>query len=155
VSRAFFIDEAAPADLDALLLLEQRCSPHPWTLRHFAGAVDPALRTRTLALRQVVAPDEPVRIVGFCAYRRVADEVHVENLAVDAAFRRQGWARCLLRTALDAAVKDGARRALLEVREGNVPAQRLYESEGFACVGRRNRYYDSPVEDALVLSRTL
>jgi [ribosomal protein S18]-alanine N-acetyltransferase len=152
VSGAFFIDAASAADLDDLLLLEQRCSTHPWTARHFAGAIDPALRTRTLVLRSV---DDDVRVAGFCAYRRVADEVHVENVAVDAPYRRQGWARLLLRTALGAAMKDGARSAFLEVRQGNVAAQRLYESEGFACVGRRSRYYDSPIEDALVLSRAL
>jgi ribosomal-protein-alanine N-acetyltransferase len=152
VSRPFFIGEATGADIEALRLLEERCSPHPWTARHFTGAIDPALRTRTLVLRRVAGT---ALVVGYCAYRRVADEVHVENLAVEAALRRQGWARLLLRTALGAALKDGARRALLEVRQGNVAAQRLYEVEGFVCVGRRSRYYASPLEDALVFTRDL
>jgi ribosomal-protein-alanine N-acetyltransferase len=39
----------------------------------------------------------------------------------------------------------------LEVRESNLPAQRLYEAIGFREVGRRRRYYQRPVEDAVVL----
>ena len=39
----------------------------------------------------------------------------------------------------------------LEVRESNVAAQSLYQSAGFQQVSRRRRYYEEPVEDALVM----
>jgi ribosomal-protein-alanine N-acetyltransferase len=60
---------------------------------------------------------------------------------------------------LDAVLIEMARRgvanAYLEVRESNKAARRLYESRGFREIGRRERYYRRPVEDALVLRRTL
>ena len=36
----------------------------------------------------------------------------------------------------------------LEVREGNASARRLYERLGFRLVGKRDRYYKNPTEDA-------
>jgi len=45
----------------------------------------------------------------------------------------------------------GARRATLEVRHSNEPAQRLYERFGFTVAGIRRGYYTNPAEDALVL----
>ena len=39
---------------------------------------------------------------------------------------------------------------LLEVRESNTPARRLYEKLGFALEGRRPGYYQDPGEDALL-----
>ena len=52
---------------------------------------------------------------------------------------------------LDAAVERNATRATLEVRAGNVPAQRLYEKLGFAADGVRRRYYRDG-EDGLIMT---
>jgi ribosomal-protein-alanine N-acetyltransferase len=152
---AAFIDAATRADVDALLAVERRCSTHPWTERHFIGEMDEALRTRTLAVRALVPAHAMPVVVGFCGFRRVSDEVHIENLAVDPDYQGHGFGRLLLRTALGAAIRDGARLALLEVRAGNARAQRLYESEGFHLTARRTAYYAEPIEDAVVLLRHL
>jgi ribosomal-protein-alanine N-acetyltransferase len=154
VSR-HFIAEAAAADADALVAVEARCSTHPWSRRHFVAEMDRVLRTRTLVVRRLDPETGAVNIVGFCSFRRVADEVHVENLGVDPGERRQGLGRFLLRTSLGVALGDGARVAFLEVRVGNHAARRLYESEGFKVVGERRGYYSEPLEDAVVLLRPL
>jgi ribosomal-protein-alanine N-acetyltransferase len=39
----------------------------------------------------------------------------------------------------------------LEVRSSNTAAQALYAGLDFKPAGRRPRYYDSPVEDAIVM----
>jgi len=39
----------------------------------------------------------------------------------------------------------------LEVRAGSLGARRLYEGLGFVEVGRRVRYYDEPVDDAVLM----
>ena len=60
---------------------------------------------------------------------------------------------------LDAALIEmsarGVRTAFLEVRESNSAARALYNSRGFIEIGRRSKYYRRPVEDALVLRRSL
>jgi len=43
----------------------------------------------------------------------------------------------------------------LEVRESNEAALKLYEEMGFLCIGRRSDYYRDPVEDAVLLSKSL
>jgi [ribosomal protein S18]-alanine N-acetyltransferase len=135
-----------PADAEALALLEESAS-HSWSESQ---------------LREELARSEPdgvlvlegrTGLVAYCAMRLVLDEVHIMNLAVHDVARRGGRGRFLLRMALARARRAGARRALLEVREGNTAARALYEAFGFAAVGRRKAYYTNPVEDALVLSR--
>jgi ribosomal-protein-alanine N-acetyltransferase len=79
------------------------------------------------------------------------EEGEILNLAVLPRDRRQGIARRLLATGLEALLTEGVREAYLEVRESNEPAITLYRSAGFRPVGLRPDYYRNPPEDALVL----
>jgi ribosomal-protein-alanine N-acetyltransferase len=91
-------------------------------------------------------------IAGFIVSRLMAGELHINNVAVRPEFRRQGIAAQLLTAVLTAGRIQGARLAFLEVRTGNAAAQGLYQSCGFQVAGRRKRYYNQPVEDALLMS---
>jgi ribosomal-protein-alanine N-acetyltransferase len=90
-------------------------------------------------------------IVGFFAGWTVEDELHVNNIAAHAQFRRMGIGRSLL----TAGIEEGTNRAvafvLLEVRASNEAAQSLYRNMGFTYVGRRRDYYRLPTEDAFVM----
>ncbi len=39
----------------------------------------------------------------------------------------------------------------LEVRESNIPAINLYKKFGFLEHGKRPRYYQAPIEDAIIM----
>ncbi len=91
-------------------------------------------------------------IAGFIISRLIAGELHVNNVAVRPQYRRQGIAAQLLSAVLSAGRNQCARLAFLEVREGNAAAQGLYQSCGFQVTGRRRRYYNQPVEDALLMA---
>jgi ribosomal-protein-alanine N-acetyltransferase len=84
-----------------------------------------------------------------------ADEGEIANLAVAPSGWGSGTGRRLLNAALAEALARGAAAVYLEVRDSNDRARRLYHSSGFEEVGRRRRYYRRPVEDAIVLRRTL
>ena len=43
----------------------------------------------------------------------------------------------------------------LEVRESNMPAIRFYEKFDFKRVGLRKNYYKNPMENALLMTKTL
>jgi ribosomal-protein-alanine N-acetyltransferase len=86
---------------------------------------------------------------------RVLDEAHIATIAVHPAFRRRGIARQLLTTAMDAAYTEGARIYHLEVRAGNLAAQKLYEALGFEIVGRRPKYYKDNGEDAVLMTKVV
>ena len=78
--------------------------------------------------------------------------MHILNLAVAPAHRRQGVARQLVLDAIKRAYAKGARRAFLEVRESNTAAQKLYSNLGFTGSFARKDYYDSPTEDAVIMA---
>lgn len=102
-------------------------------------------------IREVV--DGVPRVIGFCSFWRVLDELHLNNLAIDPAHRRSGAGTALLTEVLRQGAALGARRTTLEVRRSNEEARRLYARLGFEVAGVRRAYYTNPVEDALVLWR--
>ena len=104
---------------------------------------------------EVRVDTEDSHLAGAVAWREAADEAEILNLAVGSAWRRKGIGRSLMETALAELASSGAGRVFLEVRESNAGAQMFYCKLGFAEQGRRRNYYRDPLEDALLLSRTL
>jgi [ribosomal protein S18]-alanine N-acetyltransferase len=87
--------------------------------------------------------------IAFLLAWRVADELHVINVATHPDFRRRGAGRVLLDTALAHAVREKARLVLLEVRRSNRAAIGLYRARGFTVMGLRRAYYADNSEDAI------
>lgn len=92
---------------------------------------------------------------GFLSARVSAGELHINNIGVHETARRRGIGNALMQAAVVAAMRQGARAAILEVRAGNVAAQSLYRRYGFEVVGRRRQYYREPPEDALLMRASL
>jgi ribosomal-protein-alanine N-acetyltransferase len=82
----------------------------------------------------------------------IVDEAHIATIAVHPDFRRQGIGEQILLHALRAARNEGAQRAFLEVRAGNVAAQAMYQKYGFEVAGVRPGYYKDNNEDALLMN---
>jgi ribosomal-protein-alanine N-acetyltransferase len=81
----------------------------------------------------------------------IVDEAHIATIAVHPDFRRQGIGEQILLHALRDIQDEGARRAFLEVRAGNLAAQAMYKKYGFEVTGVRPRYYKDNNEDALLM----
>jgi ribosomal-protein-alanine N-acetyltransferase len=139
---------SSEADIEAIIAVEHASFTNPWTRDMYVAE----LENRGVSFF-FVARDERRRVVGFCAFWRVLDELHINNLAVLPEARRTGIASALLRRVLAEGAKLGARRATLEVRRSNDIARHLYERFGFSVAGVRRGYYSQPTEDALVLWR--
>lgn len=65
----------------------------------------------------------------------------VDNLVVDAAWRRRGIARALLEQALRWCRERGLAGVMLETQSNNVPACRLYQRCGFVLGGFDREFY--------------
>jgi ribosomal-protein-alanine N-acetyltransferase len=139
---------ASPSDLDALLAIERASFTNPWTREMYAAE----LENEGVSF-VYLAKDAERHVVGFCSFRRIFDELHINNLAVEPVRRREGIGSALLGYVFTEGGRLGARRATLEVRRSNDPARCLYERFGFSVAGVRRGYYTNPVEDALVLCR--
>lgn len=139
---------SALAEIDAILAVERASFTNPWTREMYLAELD----HQGVAFFYV-ARDAGRRIVGFCSFWRVLDELHINNLAVLPECRRLGVASALLARVLEVGASMGSRRATLEVRHSNDAARRLYGGFGFVVAGVRRGYYTNPIEDALVLCR--
>ena len=93
-------------------------------------------------------------LVGFAFVSRVLDEAELYQIAILPAAQGRGVATALLHELIERLQVLGVIRLMLEVRESNVAAIRLYESFGFVLDGRRKGYYCLPKgrEDALLYS---
>ncbi|WP_449468376.1 ribosomal protein S18-alanine N-acetyltransferase [Stenotrophomonas humi] len=136
-------------DLEAVMEVELRAYPFPWTLGIFQDCLRAGYPGRVLLLDG--------RIAGYGMLSIAADEAHVLNVCVDPQVQSRGLGRHLLRELVRAARQRGAVRVFLEVRPSNTPAIALYHSEGFNEIGRRPRYYptENGREDALVMAMEL
>jgi [ribosomal protein S18]-alanine N-acetyltransferase len=142
------IRPATPADIPLMRALElQADTAAHWAEREY-GALFALDAPRRIAL---VAAEASNHICGFLIARCGLDEWEIENVVVDAGRRRSGIGTALVDELLRQAGHGRVPAILLEVRESNHPARRLYEKIGFSEVGRRPQYYTNPVEDALLL----
>ncbi|MCC6954947.1 MAG: ribosomal protein S18-alanine N-acetyltransferase [Deltaproteobacteria bacterium] len=95
------------------------------------------------------------QLIAYAINNLITDELHVLTLAVHPAFREQGHGAHLVDGLLTEARNRGARSVFLEVRKGNLPAQKLYERFEFCFIGIRKEYYSDNREDAFVLKRLI
>lgn len=145
-------------DLLEVVQIEQISELSPWGWDAYHREMQSPEEVVMLAARASVlgsGPGDRRPVVGFILARLIADELHVNNVAVRPEFRRNGIASRLLGAVLKWGGRKGSRRALLEVRAGNTVAQALYRRSGFEVTGRRRRYYRAPVEDALLMTVSL
>ncbi|MFT4247787.1 MAG: ribosomal protein S18-alanine N-acetyltransferase [Pseudomonas sp.] len=136
-------------DLDAVMEIERRSYPFPWTRGIFRDCLQagyPGL---------VVEQDQ--QMIGYGLVSIAADEAHLLNVCIDPSRQSLGHGRQLLRALIQLVRDRGACRVFLEVRPSNVGAVALYQSEGFNEIGRRPRYYPAQHgrEDALVMAMEL
>jgi ribosomal-protein-alanine N-acetyltransferase len=95
------------------------------------------------------------RVVAAMVIWRILDEAHIATIAVLPDFRQQGIGKLLLKTGMREAYAEDARVYHLEVRAGNLVAQKMYLDFGYTIVGRRLRYYKDNGEDALLMTLDL
>ena len=131
-------------DVSAVVAIERASYTMPWSEATFRGL----LRRRDAEL---VSAEAGGAVIGYAAFWCVVDQGELGNVAVSAAWRGFGIGARLVEDIIQRAARRGVREVFLEVRPSNSVARKLYERLGFRPVGRRRRYYQAPVEDAIVL----
>jgi ribosomal-protein-alanine N-acetyltransferase len=150
------ISRMSEHDLLEVVEMELTCGLSPWgwdAYHHELGQGSAAIML--VAATDGKALEQGHRLAGFIVARVIADELHVNNVAVRPELCRHGIGASLLRAVLERAKRQGSVSAWLEVRAGNQAAQTLYERCGFQIAGRRRNYYHQPVEDALIMKATI
>ena len=79
------------------------------------------------------------KIVGYIFQRKIFDENHIINLAIDIPYQHRGYGKFLLMKILEK--DDNDTNVFLEVKEANLPDVKLYIDLGFEEVDRKEGYY--------------
>ena len=155
--RDVYLAQMTEHDLLEVVEIEETCGLSRWGWEAYHAELTGNRNSIMLVARwrEGTGSKPGYGVLGFIAARLAAGELHINNVAVRSAYRRQGMARALMETAIDEATRRGAHAAFLEVRAGNEAAQALYSRCGFRVAGRRAAYYTHPREDALVMSLSL
>src|SRR5918994_1327017 len=143
-------------DLLEIVQIEEQSGLSRWGWAAYYAELQGA--NRDLMLIAKPAPSSIIEagpIVGYIVARETAGELHINNVAVRAEYRRRGIGAALLGRVLAEARRRKANAAFLEVRSANLAAQTLYEKCGFKAIARRADYYSDPREDAVVMSLLL
>lgn len=125
-------------------VLERGCISEPWSFESFLSE---AQKPGGIVLAAVSETGEVCGLVTGCC---ILDEAEITNVAVVPECRRSGIGGMLLEAFF---AEVGGASVFLEVRESNVAAIGLYRKFGFAQIGVRKRFYNNPVEDAVLMVR--
>ena len=135
-------------DIPAVAGLEQKLFPiDAWPLELF---FDEFAQTET---RHYLVAEADGELIGYCGVMVVGTTADIQTIGVLPDYEGRGTGTLMLTQMLAEARRRGATETLLEVREDNPRARRLYERFGFEHIHTRRGYYRDGVS-ALVMRLT-
>ncbi|MCA1772150.1 MAG: ribosomal protein S18-alanine N-acetyltransferase [Halomonas sp.] len=144
------ITELRDNDVSALMVLEA-CA---------LSGVSAALLSEALGSDKacVLGDWQENQLIGYALLARLPFDAELQAIGVRPEQRGQGVGDQLLKAVLAVAARWQSERVLLEVRESNAAAIRLYKGAGFQQDGCRRNYYPAAEgaagrESALLMSR--
>ncbi len=137
------------SDLSQIILIEREIFLFPWSLVNFADSIRAGYLCRVM--------EEQNAILGYSIMMMGPDEAHILTLGIGAQWQKKGLGEKLLKYLIQLASEKHAKSMLLDVRESNHGAARLYKQLGFQQIATRKGYYPAMCgrEDALVMRLAL
>src|ERR1017187_8183279 len=136
--------------LDRVTAIDAAAGDVHWTRDQFAQELKGEFR-RFFVVVEEGAPD----ILAYGGYWKAGPEAQITNLVVRPESRCRGIGKRLTEFILDCARGEMCTTCTLEVRHSNIHAQSLYKALGFEVKGTRPKIYQDPVEDAVMMEKTL
>ena len=142
------ITRAMASDLDAICALETQGFDHAmWGPRAWADEIEGEDRG-------VFVAREDGDVLGVATFSSVFEIAELLRVVVAPDHRREGIGTALLGAGYHWASEREAETLMLEVEDGNEPAQAMYAALGFTPISRRADYYGQGL-DAVVMSRDI
>ncbi len=144
--------EIVPMDisyLDEVAEIEEDSFSLPWSKKE----LEREITTNNLGI--YIAARHKGHVVGYAGMWHVVTEGHITNVAVKESYRRCGVGTKLVLGLVQIAQEREMIGITLEVRIGNLGAQRLYTKHGFKPEGFRKNYYSDTNEDAVIMWKYL
>ena len=143
-------------DIPQVVQMGQHYFAHPWTQEDYKKHYQEQDKIYLVCMQEKPCMQENLCMqsdyvvassVVWCSF----DTADLCNIMVAEAYRRRGLAEQLLHQSFCLCRELGVERVLLEVRESNLPAIRLYEKLHFRQISMRRAYYRNPVENAVIM----
>lgn len=131
-------------DVEALAAMARECFSVPWTAKAFADLVADDKSIYLVAVRGE-------EVLGCCGVVNSFGDGSIDIVMVTEKERGKGIAAAMLQELFIAGENIGVENFTLEVRVSNAPAIHIYEKLGFVSAGIRPRFYEKPVEDAMIM----
>lgn len=133
-------------DIHEVACIEEECFSMPWSEKAFE---------ESMALPHGIffVAEYDGKVAGYVGVYHIGDECDITNVAVSATFRRMGLGKRLLEAVDTYAIDNSIHSITLEVRESNAPAIALYEKMNYKNVGIRKKFYEKPMENAIIMIR--
>ena len=138
------VEKMNESHLDDVAEIENACFAHPWSRKDLEAQL-------SIDTSHFIVASLNGRAVGYMGLQIFSGEGYVTNVAVLPEYRRRGIAEALV----TAQMKNDMRFISLEVRKSNAAAIALYEKMGYKNIGIRKKFYEKPVEDAVIMSKTV
>nr|WP_307992269.1 ribosomal protein S18-alanine N-acetyltransferase [uncultured Niameybacter sp.] len=142
------IRKGTKEDIEAIYNIELESFSVPWSLESI---------TKELAneMAYYVVAEEDGQVLGYAGLWDVVGEGQITNIAVRPSGRRKGIGKKLVEGLMAYGKEKGLEVLILEVRQSNEAAIKLYTGAGFKDIGKRKNYYTKPTEDAILMALTL
>ncbi len=140
------IKKMTETDIEAVHGIETRVFSDPWSKQAFISDLK-----NDYAYPLVTRFEN--KVAGYACLYRANDEIRIGNLAVVPDFQRRGIGTKLMDYIIKLAGELQKKLLILEVRQSNEAARKLYEKFDFKVAGQRRFYYRKPAEDALIMIR--
>ncbi len=141
----FILKKMNSEHIPQIAQLEKECFSEPWS----ENALTEELKNENSKFLVAVSDG----VAGYIGVQEICGEAYITNVAVFGKYRKFGIGRALLKAACDGAKSRNCEFITLEVRESNVPAIMLYESEGFEKAGIRKNFYSAPTENGVIYTK--
>lgn len=144
----YIIRPMTEADTYEVSEIEKKIFSLPWSQKSFADA---CANEDNIYLVCICGG----KIAGYCGAWTVLGEGNITNMAVSLDFRRMGIAKSLMEAVEQYGTDKKIESYFLEVRKSNGAAISLYTKMGYKDIGARKNFYEKPVEDAVIMSKTM
>lgn len=147
MNHDYIIRPMEVSDTEQVEMIEKQIFSIPWSQKSFEDACQSNDNIYLVC-------EMNGQIAGYCGLWTVLGEGNITNMAVSGGFRRLGIAETLMKEMEKRGMSKNVVTYFLEVRKSNEAAVNLYKKMGYVQIGVRKNFYEKPVEDALVMSKT-
>ena len=133
-----------PEDLSQVCEIEKENFSLPWSEKSFLESMERADTVFLVALMNE-------EVAGYVGCYCIAGTGEITNVAVKTSQRRKGIGGKLLEKLYEEGALLDTQEFFLEVRESNEAAIGLYLRQGFVKEGIRKKFYEKPVENAVIM----